>query len=304
MTPLSSRPGGDEAGRRRHAGELHPSAPPSSIELCTPPPSFPHCLALVPIGACVQQTSVCGRREPQIHGTSVCVGLYLQRVGPQACALFSFYLCGLKLAFAPQCFAFVHVSLAFGRKTSPSSRSVLAFVARSSPSRAAMAEEGAALLELDCGDFEVSVESWETLAQAQKDQGVSTPETFSTVIEHKQALAFLDRNDFEDPWRRVFVVHDQEESQIHLFFENGECVNENDTPYGRQKLDTDDTGFLAQWDQTYYSAYAADDLPTPADHPSPGRDPHLGGAEEHAVEGASTILVGVSRASPDHVARV
>ena len=74
MTPLSSRAGGDEAGRRRHAGELHPSAPPSSIELCTPPPSFPHCLALVPIGACVQQTSVCGRREPQIHAMApLCV---------------------------------------------------------------------------------------------------------------------------------------------------------------------------------------------------------------------------------------
>jgi hypothetical protein len=49
----------------------------------------------------------------------LCVcGVVLQRVGPQACALFSFYLCGLNLAFAPQCFAFVHVSLAFGRKTS------------------------------------------------------------------------------------------------------------------------------------------------------------------------------------------
>ena len=151
------------------------------------------------------------------------------------------------------------------------------------------------MLELDCGSFEVEVESWEALATVQKDQDASDPETFSTGIAHKQALAFLDRNDFEEPWRRVFVVQDKDGAQIHLFSEDGECVNENDTPHGRHKLHTDDTGFLAQWRQGYYSAYAADELePTPwADLDGGGHARQGGGEEEQEVEGAWRAWTGL-----------
>ena len=153
------------------------------------------------------------------------------------------------------------------------------------------------MLELDCGSFEVEVESWEALATAQKDQDASDPETFSTGIAHKQALAFLDRNDFEEPWRRVFVVQDTDGALIHLFSEDGECVNEDDTPHGRHQLHTDDTGFLAQWRQGYYSAYAADGLEQITDADLEKVLQEQGGGEEEQeeqeVEGAWRAWTGL-----------
>ena len=120
----------------------------------------------------------------------------------------------------------------------------------------------AELVELDCGEFTVNTLCWTALAQQQLDHNQThnqtlEPKDFIDATSHEEVVAFLDRPAWDHPWRRIFVVRDCEEEQVHLFFDNGEDVNEVDTPRGRQLLvhpDTSELGFLSQWEDAYYSS--------------------------------------------------
>ena len=104
------------------------------------------------------------------------------------------------------------------------------------------------------------VESWTNLKDSLTDEQQSvTAATYEARCANHSVLPMLDRNKYTAPWRRVFVVRDEENSCVYVFGENGEAIDEPDcgVTAGKQLLHGDEGTFLEDFKQGFYAVEGA-----------------------------------------------
>ena len=122
---------------------------------------------------------------------------------------------------------------------------------------------------LMCGADAVTVDVWNVLAARTKEKGL-TSENYTEQVEASQAIALLDRNAPNLPWRRIFAVRGDD--QVYIFDgSSGEPIDEPEdgVPSGITPLRGDEGTFLDDWEKGYYKLDVPDEEPEEEVPPPP-----------------------------------
>ena len=114
-------------------------------------------------------------------------------------------------------------------------------------------DEEDSVVSLHVGDRVIETASWRDCVEDQDDDWLPAlaSETFQSLVQVDDVVAFYDRNFLDARWRKCLVYRG--EAAIHLFDVDGTPIDESDTPNGVQSFEN----FEKDFDGGYYKVARA-----------------------------------------------